>query len=168
MTEPLPSVWRPADTDLDARIERVEQRLMAREQRLRDGASSLRHLWRRSLRPARALLPAGGLALGLLGSLALRALRGRAKPAPAPQAASSPLPWSRVLMLALPLLPARWRERPGVVAATGLLTAVAPWLATLRGHGATARHAPCPTPTAADRRAQHARDFHGTQQPSRH
>lgn len=168
MTQPLSTAWRPTDDDLDARIERVEQRLMAREQRLRDGASRLRHSWRRALRPARALLPAGGLALGLVGSLAWRVLRGRPKPAPSPQAASPRLPWSRLLMLALPLLPARWRERPGVVAATGLLTAVAPWLETLGGHGAAARHAPCPTPTAADRRAQQARDSHGTQQPSRH
>jgi hypothetical protein len=122
-TSPLPASLprtEAEDGDLDARILRVEQRLIAREENLRRRWDATRQRVRRSWKPGRLLLPLGlgvGLSLGLLGWLR----RGRpaapgaaAAPTPPQQAAASGpggLPWLHLLGLAWPLTPVAWRQR---------------------------------------------------------
>lgn len=120
---------RRADVDLESLIERVEQRLVAREDRLRRGAADLAQDLRRSLRLQRLLLPACAVVLGMAALLSLRRT-------PAVAGAAAPpgrRPWAQWLALALPLLPARWRDRLGPATTTHLLSLGLPLLARWAG-----------------------------------
>lgn len=117
--------------DLDTQIDLVEQRLMAREQRLLGQAQDLRQRASRLL-PTRALLvKAGGVVLAGAG-LAWRLRRGgrhspgRSHPA-APLPAAGAAPWLLGLLpMAWPLLPVRWRGRISPATAATLLGVAAP------------------------------------------
>lgn len=132
LTTPPP----PADADLDAQIQRVEQRLIDREARLHHGAAGLARDVRRALRPRRLVMPVASVAIGLA---ALLSLRRRSRDTPPPAAAADPagaghrLPWSQLAGVLWPLMPARWRERLGPAAATSLLTLGLPLLEQLAG-----------------------------------
>jgi apolipoprotein D and lipocalin family protein len=136
---PLPaSLPRPeAGMDLDARIQWAEQRVIARDERLRSRVSSLTQRARQALRPARLVAPALGGAVGLLALWGL--LRGRRRTALAaepradryarsvrsgrsPASAVGRVPWVRLLGLGWPLLPAAWRARVSPATASTLIT----------------------------------------------
>jgi apolipoprotein D and lipocalin family protein len=135
MNPPLPLTRPDADADehldLDTRIQRVEQRLIARQDRLHHGIAGLARQARRQLRPRRLLAPVGG---AVLAALALRSLWLSPK-VPTPAAASSTgpapdgapnlfreVPWVRLIGLAWPLLPAQWRDRVSPAAASSFFT----------------------------------------------
>ena len=121
--------------DLDARIEQLEQRLIAREAWVRSTARSLGQRAQHAVTPTPWLLPlVGGAAVLWLG------WRWWRRRTPAPQAVAAlpvdaplhrpdgfaALPWAGLVALAWPLLPIAWRSRfspPAVTAAvsTGLL-----------------------------------------------
>ncbi|MCE4536305.1 lipocalin family protein [Pelomonas sp. P7] len=134
---PLHAEPPEGEGDLDTRILRVEQRLIAREERLRREVSGLARQARRQLRPTRLLAPAGGV---VLAALALRSLWRR--PEPATVAASAPgsggsrlhdIPWVRLLGLGWPLLPERWRQRISPATASSLVTLGLPLVERLLG-----------------------------------
>lgn len=106
--------------DLDERIQRTEQRLVAREQKLGRSVNALGRRVRHNLRPRRLaltvaagalLLLSAGWWLGRRGGKSAAAVQG-----PAPGSPGEPL-WARLLPLVLPLLPQAWRDRAGPVAA---------------------------------------------------
>lgn len=114
MNAPLPAMPPRADEDedIDTRVMRAEQRLIAREQRLRQGVADLTGQLRHSLRPRRLLLP-GGVLLGavtLVSLLRRRPAAAHAAPPP-PRAPLPHIPWPRLFDLAWPMLPQRWRDR---------------------------------------------------------
>lgn len=131
--------------DLDAEIARVEQRLIARELRLRAGATQLSTQVRRQCRPRRLLVQAASAVLGSAAVLAL--LRGRRHagaeptsapgrgfaPESAPAGAAAAFAWAPWVGLAWPLLPARWRRRVSPSMATSVLTLGVPLLLRLLG-----------------------------------
>lgn len=126
------SVLQP-DTDIDARILAVEQRLIAREARLREGAAGLAGQLRQTLQPQRLLLPAGGVVLGIAALLSLRR-RHPAMPAPPrPPGALPDVPWTHLLGLAWPMLPERWRHRINPAVASSLVTLGLPLAERLLG-----------------------------------
>lgn len=120
---------------LDERIALAEQRLVAREHALRQGAQALLQRAQQATEPRRMLPPA----LYALGAMALawgamRLIRGRpgsARPsttgASAAPAGASPasrwgeVPWVRAAALLWPFLPAAWRGRMGPEAASVLV-----------------------------------------------
>lgn len=133
---PLPASLSPTDTgegDLDTRILRVEQRLIAREENLRRGVKSFGARMGEALQPRRLVKPAliavGGLAALLLLPRLLPArhrhhLPRRSPPGPdvgeAATAVAKPaamfallasLPWGRLLGAVWPMLPQKLRER---------------------------------------------------------
>lgn len=100
----------PVSSDLTSRIEAVEARLVAREQRMRARWQELGSHVRETVRPRRLVLPVlGAVALLLVG----RALSQRHSPAAAPRRRSGRprIRWMRLFALALPFLPLEWRER---------------------------------------------------------
>ena len=123
---PPPQAQRSgADDPLDVRIERAEQRLIAREQRVHQHVDSLALRVRLLLQPKRLLMPLAGGALavaslwwlrrGGLGPTALaRQQAGQAWAGAhdgGPHAGDKGLGWVRMLGLAWPLLPKRWSQR---------------------------------------------------------
>ncbi|MDR7268642.1 apolipoprotein D and lipocalin family protein [Pelomonas saccharophila] len=116
MTAPSP------ERDIEARILHVEQRLVAREARLRAGAQDLAGRLRQSLQPRRLLLPAGSIVLGVAALLALRRRPAATPPSPILAGALLDIPWLRVLGLAWPLLPSRWRQRVSPATASSVVT----------------------------------------------
>jgi len=130
----LPSP-EPAAPDLDTRILQVEQRLIAREEKLRRGIDGLGLRVRRTLRPWRRALPAIGLTLAAsaLGGLAWRWTRHRAtgrkvhgaaarQPADSgAPGAEAGIPWVRLVALGWPLLPSAWRARISPATASTLV-----------------------------------------------
>ncbi|MBW8846736.1 MAG: lipocalin family protein [Burkholderiales bacterium] len=138
--------------DIDARILHAEQRLMAREERLRVGMQVLTRDLRRRLRPRRWLAPAGSAVLvaAALASLLKRPPRGagnEAQPQPgAGLGALRDLPWPYLFRLAWPLLPGRWRERMGPATASSLVTLGLPLIHGLLDKGGTG----VPLPTVAE------------------
>jgi hypothetical protein len=121
---PLARTELPQGT-LDERIALAEQRLVAREQALRNGAHALLQRAQQATEPRRMLRPA----LYALGALALawgliRLIR-RRPGAERPVATAAPgatraattatrfgeVPWARAAALLWPLLPAAWRGR---------------------------------------------------------
>lgn len=132
MTTTLQHAEAEAHLDLDERILRVEQRLMAREDRLRHGVAHLGGQLRQRWRPKQLLLPVGA---GLLAVAALAALWRRPAPVAAPVAQQAaphlPLPWMHLLGLAWPLVPARWRERISPAVASSFLTLGLPLIQAL-------------------------------------
>lgn len=147
------------ELDLDARILRAEHRLIAREERLRQGIDALGQRVRQSVRPWRHALPAVAAALGMsaLVALGLRWQRRgalwhkAAKATPSPDAAATAydggIPWVRLLALGWPMLPAAWRSKLSPATASTLVALGLPtieWL--LRGR----RPAPPATHPAVD------------------
>jgi apolipoprotein D and lipocalin family protein len=135
MTPPLPTLPSRPDDDLDAQILRVEQRLVAREQRLCHGAAGLARDARRTLKPQRLALP---VASAVLGAVALVSLLRRPAAMPPPArpvrtGALQGLPLMQLVGLAWPLLPERWRDRIGPATATTVLTLGLPLLQRLLG-----------------------------------
>lgn len=126
MTASLP------EPDIEARILHVEQRLVAREARLRQGGQDLAGRLRRTLQPSKLLLPAGSVVLGIAALLSLRR-RPASPPAPVPAAAWVDIPWLRLLGLAWPLLPPRWRRRVSPATASSVVTLGLPLVEGLLG-----------------------------------
>lgn len=124
----------PAAGDIDARILRVEQRLIAREEALRRRLGNLGTQLQHRLQPRRLLWPAAGVAAVLLSLLAWRRRPAAAHVRPAVSAGpgahhgSHPLPWAYLLTLAWPLVPERWRVRVSPAVATSLVTLGLPLL----------------------------------------
>lgn len=130
----------PSHVDLDARILRVEQRLIARQQKLCRGVAILSGQLHQALSPKRLLLPAAGTLLGVAALLSLlrRPLRLPAMPADSagsarPAGMPVEIPWVRMLGLAWPMLPARWRNRVSPATASSLVTLGLPLLERLLG-----------------------------------
>ncbi len=116
MTPPrLPSLPEDdPDLDLDTRIDRVEQRLMMRQARLRDRFAAIGERGRAAASSGRVLVPvlAGGTALGLFWWLRRRqpdAADVRRRDPPRRRGHLSSLFWSQVPALALALLTGRGR-----------------------------------------------------------
>ena len=136
----LPRPEAAFDGDIDARILQVEQRLIARENRLRVGLDGLTQNLQQRLQPRHWLAPAGSVLLvtAALASLLKRPSR-PAGPAVAGEAATPGaagllgLPWARLLGLALPLLPAPWRERISPAAASSVVALGLPLIERLLG-----------------------------------
>jgi hypothetical protein len=140
-TPPLPASLQHAEaTDLDARILQAEQRLIARDERVRLGAHHLLQQLQAAWQPRRLMRPlvVGALAVMLAG-LAIGSLwrspgrRLRREPEAGPSART--LPWVHALTLAWPMLPQAWRARVNPATANALLTVVLPvggWLLARR------------------------------------
>lgn len=115
-----PSLAKPRQfdgDDLDQRILQTEQRLVAREQALGLSVNALGRRVRHHLRPRRLALAVAGTALLLLAAGWWLGRRGRGavqRPAPAGSW------WTRLIPLALPLLPQAWRDPAGPAAAAAL------------------------------------------------
>lgn len=151
MNSPLPASLSRTDPDddIDARILHVEQRLIAREENLRRNATALGVQLKRRFSPRQLLVPVGG---GLLAVAALVALwRRPAAVARGAQTQSPPragIPWVRLLGLAWPLLPARWRAHVSPAAASSLVTLGLPFVEVLLNTGRS--HAPLETVAEVD------------------
>ena len=158
MNRPLPPL--PASlshteqgADIDTRILHVEQRLIAREENLRRGVGALTGQLRETLQPRRLIAPAAG---ALLGSAALLSLFRRppaptavppgAAPAARPSIFPMEIPWMRLLGLAWPMVPERWRERVSPAMASSFVTLGLPIVEGLLGTRRTAK----PLTTVAD------------------
>jgi lipocalin len=141
---PLPASLSPAEygDDIDARILRVEQRLIAREEGLRRGLTAFgEQLGEKLEKPRRLVKPAliaAGLAALLLWRPARTAAAGAATAAataaaaaPPPRPAGAGVPWVSLLGLAWPMLPARWRHRISPVTASTVITLGLPLLESL-------------------------------------
>lgn len=122
----------PRDASIDDRIAAAERRLLAREAWLRQGLQTLNVQAREAVQPRRHAKSLLGLAAALAG-LAWWWMRRRgahpprlraasAGPAPAPRHAGLGDAMLQMLPLALPLLPAAWRQRISPGAATALAT----------------------------------------------
>jgi len=140
MSSPLPAHLPPpdSDADLDARILHVEQRLIAREERLHRGAGALAGELRERLQPRRLLWPAAGAVVAGAALLSLLRRPQAVAPAPTPRAAARPgldIPWVRLLGLAWPLLPERWRERVSPATASTVVTLGLPLVEALLDGG---------------------------------
>jgi apolipoprotein D and lipocalin family protein len=141
--------------DLDTRILEVEQRLIAREEKLRRGIDGLSLRAQHALGPWRRALPAIGLTLAVsfLGALAWgwkrrSPLARRGADAMARHAADSAdqgghggIPWVRLVALGWPLLPSAWRARVSPATASTLAAVGLPLIEWLF-HG---RRAPPPS-----------------------
>lgn len=113
---PSPPLAEPAPHDLDARILLAEQRLIARDEDLRQRIATVGERVRAALRPWRLVAPLAGGALAL-GSLWWMGRRGerhpqphRSRRRPAGRGAlrgAAVVPWVQVAGLAWPLLE-RW------------------------------------------------------------
>ena len=139
---------RPEATQLDDRILQVEQRLIAREERLRRNIADLSGRIRRAAEPKRVLLPLGGALLGVI-ALKLWRNRGGGARATSPvytaasgqhRGSSAEAPWVSLLALAWPLVPARWRSRISPATASTLVAIGLPLAQGLLG----ARRGPPP------------------------
>lgn len=129
MTPSLPTPPSRPDEDLDAQIQRVEQRLIDREQRLRHGTAGLMRDLRRALKPQRLALPVASTVLGAAALLSLIRRPQAMPPPPRPAGtALAGLPLVQLVGLAWPLLPQRWRDRMGPATATSVLTLGLPLL----------------------------------------
>jgi lipocalin len=129
MTPSLSTPPSRPDDDLDAQIQRVEQRLIDREQRLRHGTASLARDLRRTLKPQRLALPVASTVLGAAALVSLlRRPRGMPPPPRPTSGAAAGLPLMQLVGLAWPLLPQRWRDRMGPATATSVLTIGLPLL----------------------------------------
>ncbi|KQY88870.1 lipocalin family protein [Pelomonas sp. Root1444] len=136
---PLPASLSPAEgpDDIDARILRVEQRLIAREEGLRRGVAAFsEQLGEKLKKPRRLIKPAliaAGVATLLLWRPTRTAAAGAATAAAAapPRPAGAGVPWVSLLGLAWPMLPARWRHRISPVTASTVITLGLPLLESL-------------------------------------
>jgi apolipoprotein D and lipocalin family protein len=155
---PLPASLSRADGlppgDIDARILQVEQRLIAREENLRRGATAFSAQLGDTLKPRRLLKPAL-ITAGVAALLLWRPARTAAATAAAPARASAAaglrgVPWVRLLGLAWPLLPAHWRHRISPGAASAIVAVGLPLAEALFGPRREAADPPLPTVAAVD------------------
>ena len=124
------------DLDLDTRISIVEQRLIAREQRLLD---QVRHLGKRvtdAAAPRALLIKGAGVALAGAGLYWGLRRGGRARSQPAAAQASSHRPSGvthliGLVTMAWPMLPARWRGKVSPATAATVLGLAGPVLERL-------------------------------------
>jgi apolipoprotein D and lipocalin family protein len=122
-----------SDDDLDARIQRAELALIARDQRVKHQVALLGQRVRRAREPARWIVPVASGALVLLAGWWLWRRR---RPRPAPAAAmdehsprtsggeahrSHKLDWLELLALAWPFVPESWRRRWGPTSTGALM-----------------------------------------------
>lgn len=134
------------DTDLatlEQHIAQAEERLVARQLRLRAHLAGLQVGARQALRPQRLLTPllGAGLAAIVAGWVwRLLAPLHRQRRAPAPAAVDGVaggrgggVPWTELLLIAWPLMPARWRGRLSPATATAALALGLPLLRRLAG-----------------------------------
>ncbi len=140
---PVPASAGPAD--LDAQIERLEQRLVAREAWVLATAASLGQRAQQAATPRPGWLPAlGGAAVLWLGWRWWR----RRSPLP-PMRAALPVdaavhprnglarwPWGGLVALVWPLLPLAWRSRVSPAAATAAASTLLVIVRRLVGRGA--------------------------------
>jgi len=140
---------KSVDADLDTQILHIEQRLILREENMRRKARQLSTRVNHALRPARMLWPLAGMAAAAAAGFGLYMLwRGRRDPPPpasgppGPELAaeSSAISWVRLLPLAWPLLPQRWRARVSPTTASAAMSIGLPMLEGLlsRRHSAAA------------------------------
>jgi len=145
---PSPRTESPRPT-LEDRIQQVELRLIAREERLWTSAIAIRTRVHAAVQPRRLLRPlaiAGGVGLAAFGAWWLMRRRGGARRAPfgrgrearhtanwrmrgvAAVGLLTAVPWNAVIGLVWPLLPARFKRQvsPGAAAAT--VSVALPWL----------------------------------------
>jgi len=134
------------DTDLatlQQHIAQAEARLVARQQRLQTHLVDLRVGARQALRPQRLLTPLLGAGMAaVVAGWVWRMLAPLHRQPLAPAPASTPvhdggggggLAWSELLLIAWPLLPARWRRRLSPATATAALALGLPLLRRLAG-----------------------------------
>lgn len=152
----------PMGDDIDVRIVHAELRLVARQEHLRRGVTSFNRQLGEALQPRRLLKPAlfAAAGLGLLLLLRRRAPRPVASAsvvASAASAATRPavfallaaLPWTRVVSLAWPHVPERWRRRVSLATVTDMVSVGLPLLGSVftpkpkvaRAGGEVDRHA---------------------------
>lgn len=130
--------------DIDARIVQAEQRLIAREEHLRRGFTSFNRQLGAAMQPRRLLKPAliAAAGIGLLLVLRRRATRhaapsgavasaAAAATRPAMFALLSALPWTRVVSLAWPHVPERWRRGVSLATVTDMVSLGLPLLGSL-------------------------------------
>lgn len=129
----------PDDIDLDTRISVVEQRLIAREQRLLSQVQGVRQRATEAIAPRALLLKVAGVAVagaGLVWALR-RGGRGadhradHGERAPSQAGGPSQLLLS-LLPMAWPMLPARWRTRVSPATAATVLSVAVPLIQRLR------------------------------------
>jgi apolipoprotein D and lipocalin family protein len=115
--------------DLDARIRAAELRVIARDEQVRAQARALFERARGWLSARRLLLPlAGGAAALWLSRRRAQTPMGRIDAAHRPAQARPALPWTQLLALAWPLLPAAWRSRVSPATAAALASLALPLL----------------------------------------
>lgn len=124
----------PDDIDLDTRISLVEQRLIAREQRLRGQVQRFGQRLQQAAAPRALLLKAGGVALAG-AALVWTLRRGGSRNGHAPARRNHPAPamsggppqlFLSLLPMAWPMLPERWRSRISPATAATVLGIAAP------------------------------------------
>jgi len=140
---------KSVEADLDTQILHIEQRLILREENMRRKARQLSSRVNHALRPARMLWPLAGMAAAAAAGFGLYMLwRGRRDPAPPASGPAGPelaaensaISWVRLLPLAWPLLPQRWRARVSPTTASAAMSIGLPLLEGLlsRRHSAAA------------------------------
>lgn len=139
---PVPQVEQPIDqdcVDLDTRIERLEQQLIARERRLRLQAQALRERAGRAAESNALMLRLIGAAAVSAGVVwAWRRRKGASKP-PGQTASYSTSKgatrvWLNLLPLAWPMLPVRWRNQVNPAMTTAVLGMALPLIGRLLAH----------------------------------
>jgi apolipoprotein D and lipocalin family protein len=128
--------------DLDADILAAERRVVEADERLRAQVHALTQRARRPVAPRGSMMAA--VAIGAIGLLGWALTRRRA-PRPAQPAmprhgvphrearAPTTLPWTQLLALAWPLVPATWRARVSPATAAGLASLALPLLGRVLG-----------------------------------
>lgn len=132
------------EADIDVRILQAEHRLIAREERLRRGVTSFGQQLGATMQPRRLLKPAliAAAGIGLLMMLRRRAPRHAAPSGAVASAASaaarpamfallSALPWTRVVGMAWPHVPERWRRGVSLATVTDMVSLGLPMLGSL-------------------------------------
>jgi len=135
---------RTDPADIDVRIVQAEQRLVAREEHLRRGVTAFNRQLGAAWQPRRLLKPAliAAAGVGLVLLLRRRAPRHAAAPSAVASAASaatrpavfallSALPWTRVVGLAWPHVPERWRRGISLATVTDMVSLGLPLLGSV-------------------------------------
>jgi len=134
-----PSPLPEEDADLDTQIAQAEQRLIAREQRLRIRGAALGQRAQRAVAPSRWLGPllGGAAVLWTIGRLLGRrrtpvAVKGASLPSPSAHSVGD-APWKALPALAWLLLPLMWRTRMTQATAGRLISTGLPLAQRLLG-----------------------------------
>ncbi|GCL64909.1 hypothetical protein AQPW35_39900 [Rubrivivax pictus] len=151
-----PSSAPDGDIDLDIRIRRMEEQLVAREQRVRSRVQDLGMRARKATAPSALLLKLAAVAAA--GGALVWGLQRRHHPTaplrprgPAAQAAGPAALLLSLLPMAWPMLPARWRQRVSLATAVTVVGVAVPLLQRLMAgrsdHAATGER-PAPATVA--------------------